>query len=144
LSEVRALLLPHLQGERIKWSSNIQDDQLYSPIIVEAVQDELKQVFLNIGLNAIQSMQSQGGTLFVEINLEDDRVGVSFRDTGPGISKKDLGSLFEPFYTTKADGLGLGLPICYDIVQRHGGQISVASHPGEGATFTVWLPLKPE
>jgi two-component system NtrC family sensor kinase len=68
-------------------------------------------------------------------------VAVKFHDSGPGISPEHLERLFEPFFTTKPHGLGLGLAICYEIVQQHGGQITVDSQPGQGATFTVELPL---
>jgi signal transduction histidine kinase len=67
---------------------------------------------------------------------------VLFKDSGPGISNEILTHLFEPFMTTKTSGLGLGLSITYGIVQRHGGQIQVENQPGEGATFSILLPLK--
>jgi two-component system NtrC family sensor kinase len=68
-------------------------------------------------------------------------VGVVFRDTGPGIPPEIGTNLFEPFVTTKSSGLGLGLSISYEIIQRHGGRITVDSQPGQGSVFTVWLPL---
>jgi signal transduction histidine kinase len=72
-------------------------------------------------------------------------VAVSFADTGCGIPAENVERIFEPFFTTKQEGhgTGLGLAIAYGIVERHGGTIKVDSRPGEGTTFTVWLPEKP-
>ena len=88
-------------------------------------------------------MQPLGGTLSIDMLMNDDenQVGVIFGDTGPGIDPEVMPHLFEPFATTKESGLGLGLSICYGIVQKHGGQIVVGNQPGQGARITVWLPL---
>jgi two-component system, cell cycle sensor histidine kinase and response regulator CckA len=111
--------------------------------IVSGVRDQLKQVFINISQNALDAMQPIGGTLTIEVVLSANKrqVGIVFHDTGPGIPPEHLDRLFEPFFTTKATGLGLGLAICHDIIQWHGGQLLVESQSGEGAKFTVWLPL---
>jgi signal transduction histidine kinase len=105
--------------------------------------DQIKQVFLNVSLNAIEVMQPEGGQLEVEIHYSPsfDRIGVSFADTGPGIPKENLSKLFEPFFTTKDSGTGLGLSICYDIIHRHSGEITVENRETGGAIFTIWLPL---
>jgi signal transduction histidine kinase len=109
---------------------------------IDCVRDQILEVFLNISMNAIEAMQHHGGTLFVKMNVTEDQVAVIFRDTGPGIPNEMMEHLFEPFMTSKASGLGLGLSITYGIVQRHGGQILVDNLPGQGAAFTVLLPLK--
>ena len=112
--------------------------------------EQLLQVFLNLSLNALQAMP-QGGKL-----LDLDRrcaarpaaappaafLEVRFRDTGVGIPPGDLKNLFIPFFTTKEKGTGLGLPISQRIIENHGGTIEVRSQPGEGATFTVLLPIE--
>ena len=110
---------------------------------VDASPDRLKQVFTNIVNNAIEVMAPGGGELEVNLALSPDgrEVGVGFRDSGPGIRPEDMGRLFEPFFTTKDHGLGLGLAICHEIVQQHGGHIAVSSDLGHGAMFTIWLPL---
>ena len=110
---------------------------------IKAYPDQLKQVFLNLSLNAIEAMQPEGGELTVGtlIDKQENRVGVTFADTGPGVPAADLKVIFDPFYTTKSTGLGLGLSICYDIVHNHGGMIDVENNPRGGATFTVWLPI---
>jgi len=104
--------------------------------------DSMQQVFLNLTLNAIEAMEGQG---LLDVRLRHtqrpQRVGVAFADNGPGISSEVLEVLFEPFNTTKARGSGLGLFICQNIVQQHGGSIEVETLAGEGTTFTVWLPL---
>jgi len=108
---------------------------------IAAVPDQLKQVFLNLVLNALQAMPS-GGTLLVQTGRREQQgeVFAALSDTGTGIPAEDIGRIFEPFYTTRPDGLGLGLAISYGIVERHGGRIEVHSRVGQGSTFTVVLP----
>lgn len=122
------------------------DDQLPS---VLADPEALVQVFLNLGLNAIQSMP-EGGTLdILTTRRRRSRLGygqfaeVRLRDSGVGIPADKLKKLFIPFYTTKIRGTGLGLAIAQRIVSQHGGTIEVRSTPGEGSTFSVFLPVAP-
>ncbi|MFC1453341.1 nitrogen regulation protein NR(II), partial [Verrucomicrobiota bacterium] len=107
---------------------------------VRVDRNQMQQAFFNIIKNAFQSM-SDGGTLRISLGVTDRLLAVSFRDTGQGISAEDMGRIFEPYHTTKAQGSGLGLMIVQRIVQDHGGQIEVASKPGQGTAFTVLLPL---
>jgi two-component system NtrC family sensor kinase len=108
---------------------------------VAAVADELGQVFLNLVLNAVDAMP-QGGTLRVSSRLSDDgRLEVTFTDSGPGIAPEHVERIFEPFFSTKEEGTGLGLNISYQVVEQYGGEITVESVIGEGATLTVWLPV---
>jgi signal transduction histidine kinase len=139
LSSVENLLQPHLQHQNVQWLPKYEE----ADVFVEGIPDQIKQVFLNISLNAIEAMQPEGGLLEVDVIYSNsfDRVGVYFADSGSGISKDNLSKLFEPFFTTKDSGTGLGLSICYDIIQRHGGEITYANREGGGASFTVWLPL---
>jgi signal transduction histidine kinase len=111
--------------------------------MVLADANQLKQVLLNICLNAIEAMQPDGGDLTVDMYMdsESDEIALSIQDDGPGIPSDELTHLFEPFFTTKETGTGLGLAICYDIVQSHGGRIDVKSKLNQGAKFIVWLPL---
>jgi PAS domain S-box-containing protein len=106
------------------------------------VPNRMNQVFLNLLLNALDAMPG-GGCLRVSTGQADApaRVWVAFADTGQGIAPDTLPHLFDPFFTTKANGLGLGLYITRNIVEEHGGHIEVESEPGEGTTFTVWLPV---
>jgi len=109
-----------------------------------ADEKQLQQVLFNIIINAIQSMKDRGGTLRVrteEIDRKDRHfVRISIADTGEGIPEDELGRIFAPFYTTKTQGTGLGLPICRQLLEQHGGTIRVESRLGEGSTFILELP----
>ena len=118
---------------------SIQLDEALSIILADP--DQLCQVFENIMLNAIQAMPD-GGWLKIKVAEESPEwVVISFADTGMGISEEYLGKLFEPLFTTKARGIGLGLAIIRMLIDRHGGDIKVQSELDEGTTFTVRLPL---
>jgi signal transduction histidine kinase len=102
--------------------------------------DQLGRVFGNIILNAVQAMPD-GGTLTLTSKAHSQNVTVSVADTGVGISPEALQKLFEPLYTTKPKGIGLGLAITRSMVEAHGGTITVQSEVGQGTTFTITLPL---
>jgi PAS domain S-box-containing protein len=110
---------------------------------VPANANKLKQVFLNIALNARDAMAG-GGTLTARARERSGQngreVAVSFTDTGCGIEPEHIGRVFDPFFTRKEGGTGLGLAICHRIVTAHGGTIDVSSRPGHGSTFTVAIP----
>ncbi len=101
---------------------------------------QIKQVFFNVIKNALHAM-SRGGLLTITLFCDDRYLGISFADTGKGISADALSRLFEPFHTEKPQGTGLGLVIVQRIIQEHGGKIEVHSRPGQGTTFTLLLPL---
>jgi len=100
---------------------------------------KIKQVFLNILTNALDAMP-QGGLLSIRTTCDLKEVRVIFRDTGNGIPPEHLPLIFEPFYTTRGEGNGLGLAITHNIVAEHGGRIEVRSTPGEGSVFTLFFP----
>lgn len=106
--------------------------------------ERMRQVFLNILLNAVQAMPS-GGSVEVRVRRaaspDEERAVVEIEDSGPGIPPERMHDLFDPFYSTKPGGTGLGLPISHRIVTDHGGTIRVASPPGSGAVFIVSLPM---
>jgi two-component system, sporulation sensor kinase E len=102
--------------------------------------DQIKQAFVNIIRNAFQAMPD-GGKLSISLSNSDQFVKVSFRDTGVGIKPENLGRIFEPYYSTKSEGNGLGLMIVQRIVQDHGGRLEVVSKQDEGTVFTIFLPL---
>ncbi len=136
-----------LSGTNIQAVFDLPTD-LYA---VNADEGQISQAFHNIILNAVQAMPA-GGRLFVSGTnaaiAADNRFGlsggdyvkISIRDEGSGIAQEDLERIFEPYFTSKAAGSGLGLASTYTIIKKHGGQISVSSPPGEGAVFTVLLP----
>ena len=139
----------------------VRIDTLYRngelPVSVDV--NQIKQVFLNIMLNAFDAMEA-GGTLTIsteqapprnrgDLTLEgfgvSPQVHIKFEDTGRGIDPDRLDRIFEVYYTSKSTGTGLGLPIAQQIVEKHGGVISVESTPGQGTAFTLTLPaLKAE
>ena len=104
--------------------------------------DQIEQVFLNITLNAKAAMP-QGGDLTINGWVEQDEVVLRFLDNGSGIPKELIDKIFEPFVSTKEDGTGLGLFISYSIIENHQGTIDVTSKLGEGAIFTIKLPITP-
>ena len=107
--------------------------------------NQMEQVFINMLLNASQSMPG-GGTIHIKTYTENDEYAcLKITDTGAGISEENLEKIFDPFFTTKTDkGMGLGLSVSYGIVERHGGTIEVQSKVNEGTTFTIKLPLGPQ
>jgi signal transduction histidine kinase len=104
--------------------------------------NQLSQVFVNLTLNALDAMPD-GGALTVRsyLNSKGDFIFIDFQDTGTGIRKEDLFNIFDPFYTTKEKGTGLGLTVSYNIIKKMNGDITVKSEIGRGATFTVKIPL---
>ncbi len=97
---------------------------------------QLKQAFYNIIKNAIQAM-SKDGLLKISLADKNDCISLSFEDNGKGIDPDDLGNIFNPYYTTREDGSGLGLMIVERIIRNHGGELSVESDPGSGTTVTI-------
>ncbi|MBG0787219.1 MAG: HAMP domain-containing histidine kinase [Anaerolineaceae bacterium] len=125
----------------------IQIDDI-RPVMVTGDRDRLKQVFLNLGSNAIKFTED-GSQITLNLSVSGNWVEVDVIDHGPGIPKEELRYIFERFYRgdksrtrSRADGgFGLGLPIAYWIVRNHGGRIDVESTEGVGTTFSVWLPI---
>jgi PAS domain S-box-containing protein len=105
--------------------------------------DQLKQVFLNLVTNAVQAMDPRGGTIVITTKRVGDFVDVTVADDGPGIAAEDLGKVFDPFFTKRSDGTGLGLTIVHRIIDDHDGHIEVESSRA-GTAFTVALPLLDE
>lgn len=101
---------------------------------------QMEQVFLNLIHNAIQAMES-GGTLTVSTRLDNGEMTIAFEDRGSGIPPADLTRIFQPFFTTKHRGSGLGLPIVKKILEAHGGSIEVSSVLGQGTTAIVTIPI---
>lgn len=98
------------------------------------------QAFLNIAQNSFQAMEG-GGELTVSINKDGDVVKVVFKDTGEGMDEKMMSHIFEPYFTTKAKGTGLGLTTVWKIMKEHGGDISVKSEKGKGCEMTLFFPI---
>ena len=110
--------------------------------------DRMVQALLNLLLNAVQATEKDGR---IEVSLEkinneteSPSIAISISDTGSGMSSQTMGSLFTPYFTTKASGTGLGLTITHQIIEQHGGEIKVRSQPDKGSVFTVLLPVDHE
>jgi len=109
--------------------------------IVRADGEKLRQAFLNIVINALQATSS-GGSVDIVLNRVGSGFEISFRDNGSGIATDDLQRIFEPFYTTKADGTGLGLAVTRKIIEGHGGTLTVESEPVRGTIVSIRLPFQ--
>jgi two-component system NtrC family sensor kinase len=110
---------------------------------VECIPSRLNQVFMNLLVNAAQAI-AERGRITVSTRHCGERIEIAVADTGQGIAASALPKIFDPFFTTKpvGKGTGLGLSVSYNIVKSHGGDILVATQPGQGSTFTVVLPVK--
>ena len=120
----------------------ILERQLTPLPLVRCAPHQINQVFMILLVNAVQAMAG-GGSISLRSGFDDAGVWVEISDTGCGIAKEHLPRLFEPFFTTRpvGSGVGLGLTTAWDIVvNKHGGRIDVRSAPGSGSSFTVWLP----
>ncbi len=131
-----ALLRPELENRGVTVKEKLARNLTSTPI--DATQ--MQQVLVNLVKNASQAMTT-GGTLTLQTGESSDGVWVSVTDTGGGIPEEQINRIFEPFYTTKKKGSGLGLMIVQRIVRAHNGRIDLESHVGRGTTFRVWLPL---
>ena len=108
---------------------------------VEIDTDQVRQVMVNIITNGTQAMP-EGGKLTIEAKRNDKFLELKVSDTGVGIPDDIIGKIFDPLYTTRAKGIGLGLAVCRSIIDRHDGHIDVESSVGKGTTFTIKLPLE--
>ncbi|MCY7348063.1 MAG: PAS domain S-box protein [Pyrinomonadaceae bacterium] len=126
----------------VKETHVLKSDLPEHPVLIAADSTQLKQIFWNLARNAIQAMDA-GGTLTVKLQeLNGERIRIVFKDSGRGMSAKQVEQLFEPFSTSTTGGTGLGLSIVYQIVRDHHGTINVRSLEGEGSTITVELPVE--
>ena len=103
-------------------------------------ENAMKQAILNIVQNAIAAMP-EGGELYIKTDTQDTDIRISIADTGVGIPEENFMKIFEPYFTTKVAGSGLGLTMVFKIVREHSGEINVFSRPGEGSVFTITLPV---
>ena len=108
---------------------------------ISADPDRLNQVLLNLYLNAMQAIGRDGVIRVTASEADRQRVKIVVTDSGKGMSDEELQAIFTPYFTTKADGTGLGLAVVQNIIEQHGGTIRAESQPGAGAIFTLWLPV---
>jgi len=144
VNEIIPLLIKDIANKGINFTEE------YAPDLPKVRVDfnQMHQVFLNLFLNAIQAMQ-KGGELKIKaesiasaplVNPGKDYVQISISDTGKGIPGHDINKVFDPFFTTRPKGIGLGLSITYQIIKKHGGNIKVESKVDRGTTFIITLP----
>jgi len=131
------LLRPELENRGLNLRTYLARQMPLAPIDPEQIQ----QVLVNLIKNALQAM-TKGGTLTLQTGEGADGVWVSVADTGGGIPQEQINSIFEPFYTTKGKGSGLGLMIVQRIIRAHGGRMEIESRIGQGTTFRIWLPVR--
>jgi C4-dicarboxylate-specific signal transduction histidine kinase len=148
LNEAISEVIELTRGEATKNGVSIRTEFAEGLPAVKADRTQLQQVILNLILNAIQAMGESGMALReLQIGTEanwPDNVLVSVRDSGPGIRPEGLDQLFDPFYTTKPAGMGMGLAICRSIVEGHGGRIWATANIPRGAAFHFTLPAASE
>jgi len=133
----KAMSLIRMDAESMGVMMEIHADE--SVPVIQADQDKLNQVFLNLFLNSIQAME-QGGRLDIYVACDGGYVTFTVKDTGCGVHKDDIPRVFDPYFTTKPQGTGLGLAMSVKIIEEHGGTISFQSDPENGTTVTVILP----
>lgn len=136
IQETSRFLKPELEQHRVKLKLELRADVPDMPVD----SNQLKQAFYNLIRNACQAMP-EGGKLTVMSTYNDNEVIVSFQDSGKGISREHMGNLFQPFFTTRKTGTGLGLLIVRRIIREHGGEIDIESREGQGTKVTIFLPL---
>jgi signal transduction histidine kinase/putative methionine-R-sulfoxide reductase with GAF domain len=134
--ETLQLLRPQIERQKI----SVQKDFRSLPPVT-ADKEQMKQVILNLLLNAIQAMP-KGGRLDLsgQVSTDDQWVQLSILDSGIGIPPEDIEKLFDPFFSTKEGGVGLGLSIAHRIIDQHHGKIEIESRPEQGTVFKLWLP----
>lgn len=134
--ELHPLITSEANLLNIQWNCSLPSE----PIFVEWTKDQMKQVILNIIKNAFESM-SFGGILNIDVHNESGKCKILIKDTGIGIPKEKLGKIFDPFYTSKENGTGLGLVVCKRIVDSFGGSIHIFSEENKGTSVEILLPL---
>ncbi len=137
MDEILQLLRPQIEKQRIVVSKKFQALPF---VLID--REQIKQAFLNLLLNAIQAMPTGGQLILAGHNSKDGQwIELSVKDTGVGISEENIQKLYDPFFSTKEGGVGLGLSITHRIIDQHQGKIEVESSPGEGTLFKVCLPI---
>jgi signal transduction histidine kinase len=128
--------------ERVAAQNHVQLRRSFTACgqLLECDEEQIKQVLLNLVLNAIQA-QPEGGEIIVSTEEKENALWLRVADTGPGIQAGSAEEIFDPFFTTKENGTGLGLPIAYQIVKQHGGELFLESNMSAGCCFTICIPF---
>jgi signal transduction histidine kinase len=134
VNDILELLRPQLKANQVKVRLSSEAQPAYAMLD----QTSLRGALMNLMLNAIEAMPD-GGTLSIVLHQSEESLRLEIADTGRGIGEAEAKKIFEPFYTTKEQGLGLGMPYAKKIIDQHGGTISVSSQPGKGTTISLVL-----
>jgi signal transduction histidine kinase len=137
-SDLKSLVAEALSFVTVSSKVRVLDLTVDRPRIMVDKQ-KITRAFVNILQNAVEAMP-EGGTLTIAAGESNGNAKITFSDSGAGLTEKEIERIWEPLFTTKSKGIGLGLPICRRIIEAHGGSISVKSTPGKGSTFIVSLP----
>jgi len=139
ITEIISMMELQVKAKNIEISKNIQEN--LPPVIIDPL--ELEQVIVNLIQNSFHALP-KGGRIKISASYEESRVSIEVKDNGVGISQENIERIFEPFFTTKpvGEGTGLGLSVCYGIVQTWGGSIEVDSKPGKGTSVRIIIPLQ--
>jgi len=134
INEALLDIIPHFSEKKLDFVREGTDFEIMADL------NRLKSGVLNILINACE-VSEQGKKIFIKTNYNNKYGWIEITDQGPGIAKKDLKKIFQPFFTTKKGGTGLGLSIAQKIIEAHNGNIEVSSRIGKGTTFRIILPL---
>ena len=138
-NDVLELLRPQITTNKIDVHVSLSDEAALAMID----ESSMRGALMNLILNAVEAMP-EGGRLTVRCDRNEQTLRLEIEDTGQGISEEAVKNIFEPFYTTKEQGLGLGMPYAKKIIEQHGGTITCDSRPGEGTTICIALPAPEE
>ncbi len=141
IKDALQLVEPQLSANKVKVIMNLEGDELPDPTEAAAMIDEasMRSALINLMLNSIQAMR-EGGDLTISTHRSTGSVEIEISDTGIGMSEELLKNVFEPFYTTKSQGLGLGMYYVQKVISLHGGSIKLESTAGEGTRVKITLP----
>ena len=135
VNDVLDLLRPQLTANKVEARLSLHEPAAYAMLDESSIRGAL----MNLMLNAIEAMR-EGGTLSITIDQTAESLRLEIADTGHGIGEEESKKIFEPFYTTKEQGLGLGMPYARKIIEQHGGTIALNTRPGDGTTISITLP----
>ncbi|WP_059282469.1 ATP-binding protein [Bacillus coahuilensis] len=142
ISDLRDVLIeitPIIQSEANLYNVHYSYEFPTRPLLVKMSSDQMKQVLLNLSKNGLEAME-EGGLLHIKLSSKGEWIEIKIRDTGSGINEENVPKLFDPFFTSKSEGTGLGLPVCKRIIESINGQISIASKENEWTEVTILLP----
>jgi len=132
-----ALAMDRIMLKNVKVKKNIGEDVCEIPVDEE----KIKTALLNIIINAVEAVPEKNGMIKIDVKKDGEYCVIEIEDNGHGIHPEHLGKLFEPYFTVKEGGMGLGLATAHNIIQSHGGTIEVESEPSKGTKFAIGLKL---